>query len=192
VFLSHSHADAAVVERIGVRLEDEAELRVWLDRWVLIPGTEWQQHMARGLDQAQTCAVCIGNKAAEGWFREEIGRALNRRTRDQNFRVIPVILPGGNRALVDDFLELRTWVDFSNGIEDGPPFHQLLSGIKGIPPGRYKDTSLIPNATLSAIRDGLARIRDFREQRLIDDDIALEFQRRLLDQLLTPGGPTNA
>lgn len=46
VFLSHAHADAEAVETLGARLEDEAQLRVWLDRWVLIPGEHWQQKMS--------------------------------------------------------------------------------------------------------------------------------------------------
>lgn len=108
IFLSHAHLDAEAVELLGVRLEDEAHLRVWLDRWVLVPGEHWQQEMAKGLDQAKTCAVCVGSHTPEGWFREEIERALNRQTKDKGFRVIPVILPNGDRALIDNFLELRT------------------------------------------------------------------------------------
>lgn len=34
VFLSHPHSEADAVESIGDKLEDEAGLRVWLDRWI--------------------------------------------------------------------------------------------------------------------------------------------------------------
>jgi len=52
VFLSHSHEDATIVEELGRVLSDREEhFRVWLDRWVLIPGDHWQQDMARGLDK---------------------------------------------------------------------------------------------------------------------------------------------
>ncbi|MGH9619332.1 MAG: toll/interleukin-1 receptor domain-containing protein [Bryobacteraceae bacterium] len=118
VFLSHAHTEAEAVESIAVRLQDTFRLRVWLDRWILIPGQHWQQELARGLDQAKTCAVCVGSNTPSGWFREEIERALNRQTRDKAFRVIPVILPEGHRGSIDDFLELRTWVDFRKGLED--------------------------------------------------------------------------
>lgn len=81
---------------------------------------------------------CTENKGTPtGWFREEIERALNRQTKDRLFRVIPLILPGTDPALVDSFLELRTWVDFSAGLENEDSFHLLVSGIKGIPPGRF-------------------------------------------------------
>jgi hypothetical protein len=93
VFFSHAHTDAEAVETISIKLEDdEAGLKVWLDRWVLVPGEHWQQQMAKGLDQAKTCAICIGRTTPAGWFREEIERALNRQARDKSFRVIPVIL----------------------------------------------------------------------------------------------------
>lgn len=186
VFLSHAHVDGALVEKLGARLVDEAHLSVWLDKWVLVPGEHWQQEMAKGLERARCCAVCIGTHTPKGWFREEIQRALNRQARDPAFRVIPVILPDGEHDLVDAFLELRTWVDFKEGIEDGNAFHILLSGVKGIPPGRYSPASPDADASLALIRDDLARIRTLRKEQLIDDDIALEYQRRLLDKLIGP------
>lgn len=187
VFLSHAHPDAAAVERLGARLEDEGRMSVWLDKWVLVPGEHWQQEMAKGLDQARCCAVCIGAQTPQGWFREEIERALNRQTRDSAFRVIPVILPDGKRDLVDAFLELRTWVDFKDSVEDGAAFHLLLSGVRGVPPGRYHPPSQEGESTALVVREALVRIRALRVERLIDDDIALEYQRRLLDKLIAPG-----
>lgn len=192
VFLSHAHVDAALVEKIGVWLEDGGKLKVWLDKWVLVPGEHWQQHMAKGLEQAQTCAVCIGTQTPRGWFQEEIERALNRQTRDAMFRVIPVILPGGDRSLVDAFLKLRTWVDFSAGIDDGLARHLLVSGIKGMPPGRYEPAPMNGEPTPMHIRQRLLQIKELRREQLIDDDIALEFQRRLLDSLIGPGGVGSA
>ena len=186
VFLSHAHTDAEAVETIGARLEDEAKLRVWFDRWILVPGEHWQQKMARGLEEAKTCAAFIGDHTPEGWFREEIERALNLQAKNNNFRVIPVILPGGDRGLVDDFLELRTWVDFKNGLADDHAFHVLTSGVRGVPPGRYSSPKPQHPAELDPIREKLLSIRALRQEQLIDDDIALEYQRRILDQILQP------
>ena len=185
VFLSHAHPDADVVERLGVLLEDEAGMRVWLDRWVLVPGAHWQQELAKGLDEARSCAVCLGAETPAGWFREEIERALNRQTRDGTFRVIPVILPSGSRSLVDNFLELRTWVEFRNEISDARALHVLLSGIRGVPPGRGPSTGEGgSDRRLVEFRETLVRIRTLRREQLIDDDIALEYQRRILDRLV--------
>lgn len=42
-FLSYSHDDANWVENLAYRLEDQDGFKVWLDRWVLVPGKSWQQ-----------------------------------------------------------------------------------------------------------------------------------------------------
>jgi len=183
VFLSHSHEDAEIVEALCVRIEDEAELCVWLDKWVLIPGEHWQQAMAKGLHEAKTCVVCIGKKTPRGWFKEEIERALNRQTKDSSFRVIPVLLPDADVSVIDDFLELRTWVNFKDGLNDLKAFHILSCGIKGIPPGRLPQDEE-PDADLNNIQTKLTHLRKLRKRHLIDDDIAVEYQRRLLDKLI--------
>ncbi len=139
VFLSHAHVDADVVKLLGARLEDDGGLRVWLDQWALVPGELWQHDLAQALEEAGSCAVCVGNRTPAGWFNQEIQRALNRQAKEPGFRVIPVILPGGDQALVGDFLELRTWVQFKDGLHDREALHRLICGIKGISPGRQRD-----------------------------------------------------
>ena len=136
VFLSHSHIDAKWVEELAKQLEDRKKLNVWLDKWILVPGEPWQQGMACGLNQAKSCVVCISEQTPMGWFKEEIERALNRQTADPSFRVIPVLLPSAKDLNGDDFLGLRTWVDFRKGIDDAEAFHRLVSGIKGVAPRR--------------------------------------------------------
>jgi hypothetical protein len=184
VFLSHAHGDAEVVERLCEKLTDEARLCVWLDKWMLVPGEHWQQEMARGLETAKTCAVCVSQATPKGWFMEEIERALNRQTKDPSFRVIPVILPNGDPSVVDSFLELRTWVDFKAGIEDGYAIHVLTCGILGKPLGRYQASDAASTLGLEVMRAKLKNIRSLREEQLIDDNIALEYQRRVLDEII--------
>ncbi len=136
VFLSYAHIDAEWVEDLAIRLEDEAGLRVWLDKWILIAGQPWQQATARAIGQAKSCIVCIGEYTPVGWFKREIERALDRQTRTPTFRVIPLLLPGAKSVNVDDFLELNTWVDFRH-TNTAYAFHLLVCGVKGIPPGRW-------------------------------------------------------
>ncbi len=136
VFLSHAHVDADFVKKLADTLVDEHGLKVWLDQWVLVPGDLWQHDMVEGIDDAASCAVCIGSKTPQGWFNQEIQRALNRQSREPKFRVIPLILPGGDTSNVDNFLELRTWVDMRKGLDDEEALHKLVCGIQGIQPGR--------------------------------------------------------
>ena len=184
IFLSHARPDAETVEGIGIRLEEEAEFSVWLDKWVLIPGESWQQEMARGLNEAKACAVCIGGQTPRGWFREVIEKALNRQVREGDFRVIPVILPGGDSEYVEDFLELRSWIDFSNGVDDSEAFYRLICGVRGVQPGRFRTSNTGDDGTLSLVRDKLVKLKHLRQMDLVDDDIALDTQRRLMDMLI--------
>ena len=186
VFLSHSHLDAETVEGLARRLEDEGQFHVWLDRWVLIPGETWQQAIARALDQVRTCAVCVGDQTPRGWFKEEVERALNRQARDPSFRVIPVLLPNSATVNIDDFLELRTWVDFRNGLQDSMAFHFLVSGIRGIAPGRRPEGTETTDSQQEQIIEELTKLQQLRKQGLIEDTILLEFQRKILKKMIKP------
>jgi hypothetical protein len=138
VFLSHSHSDAAYVEKLAELLEDKKGLKTWLDKWVIVPGGSFQQEIVKGLEEAKTCAVCLGAKIAAGWFKKEYEAALNRQAEDQSFRVIPVLLPGADAEAVNIFLELNGWVDFREEKDFEYALHRLTSGIKGVAPGRWK------------------------------------------------------
>jgi hypothetical protein len=184
VFLSHSHVDAVQVESLGSRLEDQYGFRVWLDRWILVPGKNWQQEIAKALEESRTCAVCIGKHTPRGWFQQEIEHALNRQAKDTGFRVIPVMLPDASHTVVDGFLQLRTWVDFTSGFDDATTFHTFVSGIRGVPPGRGP-TQIKPfSVEFEMRRELLLQVRQLRNDGLIDESVALEAQRKILDPLI--------
>ena len=184
VFLSHSHIDAEVVEALAEQLDD-VNLVVWLDKWNSIPGEKFQQAIAKGLNKARSCAVCIGEQTPMGWFREEIERALNRQTVDESFRVIPVLLPNADTSNVDDFLELRTWVDFENGIEDERAFHNLVCGIKGKPPGRWwQKEAKYNNQVFKDVEKVLMQIKRYYDDEILFREVAAEYQRKSLDKLI--------
>ena len=181
VFLSHSHLDAVWVEKLARQLVDREGLRVWLDKWITVLGEPWQQAINRGLDNAKSCAVCIGEQTPKGWFQEEIGRAHNHRTKETSFRVIPVLLPNAQTVTVDDFLELRTWIDFRNGIDNSQEFHRLVSGIRGVAPGRDPQETVALESSPIPVREGLIKLRLYRSEELIDEGMLREYQRKLLD-----------
>lgn len=186
VFLSHSHADAAWVENLAERLADDHGLVPWLDRWVLVPGKPWQQAMAKGIEEAQSCALCLGSDTPGRWFQREIEKALNRQTRDATFGVIPVLLPGaGTRSdelLAGTFAELNTWVDFSNDHISPNELHLLVCGIMGIAPGRPPRASA--DGTFDPVATTLRKLQALRTDSLLDEAIVLEYQRKILDKYL--------
>ncbi len=135
VFLSHNSADKPAVEAIAHRLREEARLQPFLDKWHLIPGQPWQEALEGALDESATVAVFIGPSGVSPWHNEEMRAALDYavRTRDE-YRVIPVLLPGAEEESLTGFLARRTWVDFRPGLDDADAFNRLVAGVLGQPP----------------------------------------------------------
>jgi hypothetical protein len=182
-FLSHSHNDAAWVEALARRLEDECGFKVWLDKWVLVPGKSWQQAMARGLAEAGSCAVFIGANTPKGWFQEEIERALDLQTRNPDFRVIPVLLPDADSTTVPAFLSLRTWADFRKGQDQDYAFHVLRQGIKGKPIGRWPiEKESGSEEKLRLYQQKFTELACFRTY--VHELVIMEFERKILDKWL--------
>ncbi|MEM7536897.1 MAG: TIR domain-containing protein [Chloroflexota bacterium] len=137
VFLSHSKADKEIVEDLAHKLS-HADLNPFLDAWHLVPGEPWQESVENALDQSQTCAIFLGPDGTKSWENEEMRIALDERTNERNYRVIPVLLPGAkmpNRGDLPRFLSRLTWVDFRAGPDDEDAFYRLTCGIRGIAPG---------------------------------------------------------
>jgi len=177
VFLSHSVADKPAVEEIGRRLLKEG-IEAWLDKWHLIPGDPWQPAIENALAESETCAVFVGPGGFGPWQNEEMRAAIDRRVRDSNrrFRVIPVLLPGAQRAersSLPAFLVATTWVEFRDSLDDQDAFHRLVSGIRGVEPGAGPG---------NAIYEGKC---PYRGLRVFDvDDTAFFFGREALVQWL--------
>jgi len=195
VFLSHSHQYATWVEDLAERLEDERGFRVWLDRWMLVPGQSWQQEMAKGLEEAKACAVCLGQRTSKGWFQQEVEKALSRQAGDTSFRVIPVLLPDAPpepTEIIPAFLDLRTWVDYRQGSDSGYAFHVLVQGIKGEPVGRWplpsSDTSLAraESRFATAVRR-MQELRRIREAGDVSEVVRIEYEKKILSDWLGEG-----
>ena len=133
VFLSHNSQDKPHVEQIAQRLVGEAKVRPFLDKWHLVPGAPFQPELAAALDDSATVAVFFGPAGNGPWHHEEMQVALMRAVREKKeFRVIPVLLPQADASSIPAFLQLRTWVDFSDGIASEIAFKRLVAGIWGL------------------------------------------------------------
>jgi hypothetical protein len=136
--------------------------------------------MARGLDEAGTCVVCVGAHTPHGWFREEVERALDLQTKRSSFRVIPLILPGGSEDAVTDFLSLRTWVDFREYQDHDRSFHVLCQGIRGKPAGRWPLGGKSSD-DLALYKKQLIQLQEL-ESLGVREEVVVSFQRKILDQ----------
>ncbi|REG27009.1 WD40 repeat protein [Archangium gephyra] len=144
VFLSYNGQDKASVEALAERLRTDAGLRPFLDKWQLTPGTRWQPALEEALAKSQAVAVFFGPSGVSPWRNEEVRVALANAVRTQDdYRVIPVLLPGAKAEEITGFLAQRTWVDFRAGLDDGAAFTRLVAGIKGHAP--ENDTFQLPD-----------------------------------------------
>lgn len=188
VFLSYLQSDADWVMGLAAQLVDKEKFRVWLDRWQLVPGGLWVQETEQGMKQSGSIAIFIGKQTPQGWFQQEIDRAQDKQARNPNFRVIPVYIPGADSESIDsnEALKLRTWVDF-RGNNEAYAFYLLVCGIKGIAPGRWpppNDMAQVNTPSfVSETEDRLRELRRLRMSELVDENIATEFQRMVLEKI---------
>lgn len=147
IFLSYASTDRDAVEKFALYLENVAGLRVFLDKWRLVPGEPFIPELRGAIRESRSCAVFIGPSGTRPWQNREVEAALNQAvhragTSDEwPFRVIPVLLPGANAPSMDElpaFLDLQTWVDFNTplGIDDPDALHRLVAGVRGTAPGK--------------------------------------------------------
>jgi len=134
VFLCHHGADDAIVEHIAEWLREEG-VQLWLDRWALKPGDNWQREISQGMRASSACAVFVGSHGLGDWAREELAVAQDRAAKDPGFRLFMVLLPDA-LGLDDpslDFLASRHWVDLRSGVDDPAGLQDLLFAVSGVP-----------------------------------------------------------
>jgi hypothetical protein len=139
-FLSHNGKDKPAVETLANELTKRG-VSCWFDKWNLVPGNRWGPALELGLTQSDTCVVFFGPHGVGPWHDEEMWLAMQQRAgaKQRRMRVLPVILPGGQRAQESDlpgFLQGTMWVEFNRALDDGDALHRLECGIRGLPPGR--------------------------------------------------------
>jgi len=137
-FLSYNSYDRPAVEELAGRLRAEG-LALYLEVWELLPGREFQPALTEGLRDSKTCIACLGPNGLGPWQKEEIQVAIDKRVRDPDFHVIPVLLPGAERPRRGkvahlEFLINASWVEFPKSLDDRRAFDSLVAGIRGIKP----------------------------------------------------------
>ena len=113
-FLSYNTKDRATVEAIALYLKDKAGLKVFSDRWEMIPGSRVQETLEKALAESAACVVFIGPSGLGIYQNEETRIALEKSISKNDLRVIPALLPGGKREIKESelppFLRRLSWV----------------------------------------------------------------------------------
>ena len=136
VFVSYSRADAAAAETLRTQLR-EAGLSSFLDRYSLPAGQPWQPWLEEHLGTCGALVVLIGPSGIGEWQQREIqvglGRQASAAKAGRVFPVIPVLLPkiASDTIPVGSFLNLNTWVDLRNGLDEPESLQRLIAGAQG-------------------------------------------------------------
>src|SRR4051794_38553159 len=93
VFLSYSSRDKLAARSL-YRLLSDMGLDVWFDEAALVPGSRWDTALRLAVERSKTVLLLIGEQAPGHSQSAEVRTVLNRASSDDNFRVIPVLLPG--------------------------------------------------------------------------------------------------
>jgi TIR domain/WD domain, G-beta repeat len=187
VFVSHSRADAAAAETLRARLR-EACLTAFLDRYALPAGQASQPWLEHHLGTCGALVALIGPSGIGEWQHREIQLGLSRQASTAKsgraFPVVPVLLPKiANDAIpVGRFLNLNTWVDLRNGLDDPEGLQRLIAGVQG---------EAIDAAAAEKLLAGLTPYRGLLPFR--DQDAGLFFGRgRFAKELLQKVGQRTA
>jgi ABC-type cobalamin/Fe3+-siderophores transport system ATPase subunit len=157
-FLSYNSQDRLAVHEVAERLKAK-RLELYLEVWELAPGRAFQPALAEAMHHSKTCVVFLGPNGLGPWQHEEVQVAIDKRARGEEFRVIPVLLPGTERPRRGDvahleFLINASWVEFPKTLDDERAFQSLVWGIAGTKPpeqdGRYE--GVCPYRGLEAFR----------------------------------------
>lgn len=112
VFVSYSSADAPLAERLANDLRHH-DVDVWLDQWALTVGTEFEDAIERGVDDADFVLVLLTPNSVESdWVAREWRRKEAVEREQGRIAVIPV---RGEACEIPDFLRQRSYADISGG-----------------------------------------------------------------------------
>jgi hypothetical protein len=133
VFISYARVDGRHAAEIDSVLRARG-LTSFFDRRNLSPGLPWVRGLEKALNAAKAVIILIGPQGLGNTQQYERDLAVIRQTRDPSFAIVPVILPDARIDQPFNFLNILTWIDFSNvtKVSDAPAeLEQLVGAVQG-------------------------------------------------------------
>jgi TIR domain/AAA ATPase domain len=143
IFLSHAGEDSQLAKELALHLK-EAGLGVWLDVERLKPGNRWMTKIEDGLRDAKTFVLYVGKSGVRNWVDQEVRVALDRSTKEKDFRLIPVLGHHSDPNALPLFLQQYQWLDLRKGLTEAAQLKALIEGaterpaegVSLLPPGK--------------------------------------------------------
>jgi tetratricopeptide (TPR) repeat protein len=129
LFLSYNAIDAHFVQLLASTLSDFG-LRVWFDKWELVPGQAWALQLEQVITESAAIGICIGKRGVEKKSRQELDLASWVQARNQSYLIIPILLPNASPADIPLSLRAIEFADFREGLSSTPGISTLISVIR--------------------------------------------------------------
>jgi TIR domain len=158
VFISYSHEDREVVDRIAANLV-RRRVNVWVDRWELRIGDSLIQRIQSEIQSADALVVMLSRASVRSaWCQKELSAGLIRELEERRVVVLPVLL---EECEIPLFLRDKKYADFRRGFDHG--LSDLLEGIasaSSIVMGRLEDPEYFSDWAVDwGLRDGKVALR---------------------------------
>jgi TIR domain len=122
VFVSHSHKDKGIVDKIVANLQESPEIELWYDSTALQPGSVLRRGIEAGIARAHYLLAILSQNAIDridGWIGFELDQAYEKE-RERNLLfghhfVIPVLVE--KNIKIPGWLSTKVWVDLTEDFE---------------------------------------------------------------------------
>lgn len=109
VFISYSHQDQEVVEKIAKYLVKE-NIHIWIDKWELNFGDSLIQRIQEALTESSVLLIMLSKASVESeWCKKELSAGLIRELEEKRVVTIPVLL---ETCSIPIFLREKYYADF--------------------------------------------------------------------------------
>lgn len=115
LYLSYSSRDRGVVSEIAEILSDMG-IKVFMDT-LLRPGDNWVEMLNRGILDSRAFGICLSEHSSNSEFvNKEIESALSKLSVKEDFRILPIMLPGSTYDMLPKALQTIQALDLRDGI----------------------------------------------------------------------------
>jgi hypothetical protein len=168
VFLSYHTADEAqaIALKVAIEARDDTS-RVFFAPHNMRPGAFWLARLGEEITEADAFLLLLSSNGVGAWQKLEYYEALDRRTRDSSFSVVPVVTAPSVPGL--PFLRQLHWISSATPHAD-PQLSAIIDALKGQPLADIGDPwrHVNPYRGLLALREEDAAYFFGREGKVIE------------------------
>ncbi|MBK9746233.1 MAG: toll/interleukin-1 receptor domain-containing protein [Anaerolineae bacterium] len=127
-FLSYSHKNKAIADKLHYWLDRVAGLKIWYDSVAIDGGDSFQRKIEQGIASSRCIIRLISEESLKStWVKREYERAFNHQVSYPQFRIIAVRVD--DCVIEDGFMADALFIDMPNGELTTEFCRQLLSAI---------------------------------------------------------------